>query len=176
MLRVPASLLLAALLIAARFAAPAQAQEQGPAARTVIAGEEGRALDAAILLATGGKFWGTVLEYSWNWGNRGATGVVTTACNLLAWHRALLGESVLGEAAKRALYEVEKAGCACGWFVETTPRGTAKIHHGGATAGYHSQFSRYLDEDVVVIVLTNEEFDAAGLERRLASVLFSTGR
>jgi CubicO group peptidase (beta-lactamase class C family) len=110
--------------------------------------------------------------YAWSWGFRGATGVVTTPCELYAWDQALRGDKVLSEKAREKFIRPFKAGYAYGWMVEETPRGTRKIHHGGSTLGYTAKISRYVDENAVVIITTNSQGDVHGLDEQLASVLF----
>ena len=111
-------------------------------------------------------------DWNWGWGYRGMGGVVTSALDLLRWDRALRGDKVLGEDAKKKLYAAGKGDYGCGWFVTSTRRGTVKVFHGGSVAGYGCQLSRYLDEDVTVIILTNDQNDVSKIDDALGKVLF----
>ncbi len=119
---------------------------------------------------------GTAVDWHWSWGYRGMGGVVTTVGDLLKWDRALHGDKVLDKAAKEKLYRPEKSGYACGWMVETTPRGTTKVHHGGGVAGYRCQYARFLEEDVVIAVLSNEAGNVHGIAQALEDILFPPPR
>jgi CubicO group peptidase (beta-lactamase class C family) len=111
-------------------------------------------------------------DWNWGWGYRGMGGVVTNAIDLLKWDRALRGDKVLPEDAKKKLYAAGKGDYGCGWFVTTTRRGTVKVFHGGSVAGYGCQLSRYLDEDATVVILTNDQNDVAKIDDAIGKVLF----
>jgi CubicO group peptidase (beta-lactamase class C family) len=85
----------------------------------------------------------------------GAGGVHTTVRDLYKWDRVLRGESVLSKAAKEKLFKVELNNYALGWQTETSPTGKRIVSHGGAVPGFLAQFTRGLDDDVVVVVLVN---------------------
>lgn len=123
--------------------------------------------------APGGAPDGTAARWSWGWGYRGMGGVVSTASDLLRWDRALRGDKVLGPAARAKAYAPALAGYACGWQVETTPRGTTKVSHSGGVRGYACQYARWLEEDVVVVVLSNGASDVHAVERAAADLLFA---
>jgi len=42
-----------------------------------------------------------------NWGYRGATGLRSTASDILRWHRALLGDAILADSTKRAAFPAQ---------------------------------------------------------------------
>lgn len=125
---------------------------------------------AATRLSTARRDW-TSVNWFWSWGYRGMGGVVTTAHDLLKWDRALRGETVLNAKAKEKLYAPVKARYACGWLVETTDRGTTKVHHSGGVEGFVSQYSRYLEDDVVIVVLSNGATDVFAVEKAIAEAL-----
>lgn len=114
----------------------------------------------------------TAADWFYGWGYRGMGGVVTTALDVLAWDRALRGDGVLLAAAKRKLYAPDKEHYACGWQVETTDRGTTKVSHSGGVRGYAVLVSRWLEEDVLVVVLSNGKSDLFGIERAITARLF----
>ena len=118
----------------------------------------------------------TAARWHWGWGYRGMGGVVSTALDLLAWDRALRGDKVLGPAAREKLYTPALEGYACGWKVETTDRGTKKVSHAGGVRGYAVQYARWLEEDAVVVVLSNGATDVHAVERAVAALLFEPAR
>lgn len=106
----------------------------------------------------------------WAWGLRGAGGVLTTLDDLVKWDRALAGDQVLSKEAKARLVTPEQQNYAGGWVVETTSAGQ-RMSHGGATRGYRAQLTRYTTPsgEYVIAVLTNDLWDPAGLEKKLAA-------
>lgn len=183
----------AAILLASLLVAPPAAAQAGkpPADGTVVAGEVGKRLERAVAEASK-DFWGAVLvaqggkvtlakgyggaldviEYGWNWANRGATGVVTTVHDLLRWDQALRGTKVLPKAALAKLYRPEKSGYAYGWEVGQTRRKTAFARHGGATRGFGAYYLRLLDENVVIAVVGARSDEAQKIAERLEATLF----
>lgn len=110
----------------------------------------------------------------WAWGLKGAGGVLTTMEDLVKWDAALRGDAVVNAAARKKLYTTADGGYALGWFVESTPSGGMKVHHGGATRGFRCQLARYIDEDLVVAVLTNETGDVTGVEGTVTKVVLKS--
>ena len=108
----------------------------------------------ASRLGNGPKAW-SAANWHWGWGYRGMGGVVTTINDLLKWDLALRGDKVLGDEAKKKLYEPFERGYACGWNIEKTARGTTSVNHGGGVMGFRCIMDRDLDDDVVIIALTN---------------------
>ena len=96
---------------------------------------------------------------SYGYQYRGMGGVVTTALDLVRWHRALQGDDVLDEAARSALFTAAASArgqeYACGWFVGETAHGTPRHQHGGSVRGFMSDFRRFPKDDACVAVLAN---------------------
>jgi CubicO group peptidase (beta-lactamase class C family) len=114
----------------------------------------------------------TALDWHRGWGYRGMGGVVTTARDLLLWDRALRGNKILDEATKAVAYTPYRDGYACGWQVEKTERNTTRCHHSGGVAGYAVNYVRNLEEDVVVIVLSNGKTNLHEVTRNVERHLF----
>jgi CubicO group peptidase (beta-lactamase class C family) len=85
----------------------------------------------------------------------GAGGIHSTVRDMYNWDRALRGEKVLSKAAKAKLYKVELNNYALGWETSTSPTGKRIVSHGGAVPGFLAQFTRGLDDDIVVVILVN---------------------
>ncbi len=127
--------------------------------------------DVSARLAPGAPDW-TAVRWHYGWGYRGMGGVVSCIDDLLRWDRALRGDKVLGEEARRMLFDPELEGYAGGWLVETTPQGTRKAHHSGSVQGYRTLMLRWLEEDACVVLLTNDQGDIYGLAEVLEQHLF----
>jgi CubicO group peptidase (beta-lactamase class C family) len=97
-----------------------------------------------------------------NWGFRGATGVRSTVGDLYRWSTALDESTVLSEDGAKELFEPHAAiddsrSYGYGWQLIRTARGTnAQVHLGADSGvGHFAALYRCIDEDVVVILLSN---------------------
>jgi CubicO group peptidase (beta-lactamase class C family) len=115
------------------------------------------------------------------WNLRGNGGLQSTIRDLYRWHRALEGETVLSGPEKAKYFhphvregEGAPSSYAYGWAVWTTPRGTRLIrHNGGDLEIFNADFLRYVDEGVVIIVVTStREFKAEFFADDLARIVF----
>lgn len=97
----------------------------------------------------------TAADWHWGWGYRGMGGVVSHVYDLLRWDRALRGDKILNEASKKILYQPALEGYACGWRVVETS-GRTLVEHAGSVAGYGIHYVRGLDDDWVMVILSND--------------------
>jgi CubicO group peptidase (beta-lactamase class C family) len=114
----------------------------------------------------------TATKWFWGWGYRGMGGVVTTANDLVRWDRALRGDKILGNPAKEKLYTPTLEKYACGWLVDVTPQGK-RAFHAGSVCGFRIQVARWLDEDVLVVVLSGDTADPYTVESTVAERFFA---
>ncbi len=111
--------------------------------------------------------WGTPLDHPWAadgpyWELRGNGGILTTTGDLYRWHLALAGDAVLS-AAEREKYQKPyvsegrwaHSSYAYGWSVGQSPTGKREISHIGGNGYFESDFRRYVDDGVVIIVSGN---------------------
>ncbi len=133
----------------------------------------------------GSQDWGTLLDHPWledgpGWHLRGNGGILSTVKDMYQWHKALEGDTVLGEEEKKLYYhphvrEGEGADSfyGYGWAIFTTPRGTTLIAHNGGNPYFSADFLRYVDEDVVIITLANtRSYRAWRVSEDLARIVF----
>jgi CubicO group peptidase (beta-lactamase class C family) len=129
--------------------------------------------------------WGTLLDHPWledgpGWHLRSNGGILSTVKDMYLWHKALEGNTVLGEKEKGLYYhphvrEGENADSfyGYGWALFTTPRNTQLIAHNGGNPYFSADFLRYVDEDVVIIALANTHaYPAWKVSEALARVVF----
>jgi CubicO group peptidase (beta-lactamase class C family) len=114
-----------------------------------------------------GQRWGTPTDKLWAadgpyWNLRGNGGVLSTVTDLFRWHRALEGEAILSAEAKRKMWtphvpedEEGSSHYGYGWAIAPTVRGTKLISHNGGNTVFFADFRRYVDEGVVVLVMSN---------------------
>jgi CubicO group peptidase (beta-lactamase class C family) len=115
-----------------------------------------------------GERWGRSVEKPWAadgpyWALRANGGLLSTVDDLLRWHVALAGEAVLSAAAKAKLYarhvregQVAQTYYGYGWSIADSPWGGPLVAHNGGNRVFYADFQRFLDEDLVVILFTND--------------------
>ena len=142
----------------------------------------------ATSIANGYRFcndWGGPMDSGWledgpSWNRRASGGMISTVNDLYAWHEALLGNEILDEPSKEKYYypkdpvainDVQSSGY--GWMVIKTTRQTNVIAHNGWNGRYYSDFMRYLDEKVTIILLSNKFRDGnQGISYEIAKCIF----
>ena len=134
-----------------------------------------------------GQPWGRTYKNGWlpdgpGWYLRGNGGIQSTLDDLYRWHLALEKPGVLSaDALKKYLtgYAPTPIGekYAYGWGVQTTRRGTTVITHNGGNGYLFTDFRRYVDENVVVIAMSNEPVIPAPqlAPRQIESLFFGGG-
>jgi CubicO group peptidase (beta-lactamase class C family) len=78
----------------------------------------------------------------------------STASDLARWHRALAGEAILSGKTRAKLYTPALENYAYGWISEEI-LGRQALWHNGAIDGFHADYWRIPDADLVVVVLGN---------------------
>lgn len=97
----------------------------------------------------------------WSWGLRGAGGVLSSVHDLWRLELALRGDALLDAASRKTMFKPVHSEYACGWYVTTSPRGTPWIEHGGSTGnGFEVKFTRYPEEKVCIVSLSNSSSSA----------------
>lgn len=130
-----------------------------------------------------GRSTGRPFDHPWAddgpyWNLRGNGGLLSTAHDMLRWHRALLGNAVLSRAAKRELFAPRarvEAGdrVAYGWDIFTSPLGPIAAHNGGNGWSF-GVIARLLPQRVMVFWVSNHAYQAGrwNLERQESSMTF----
>jgi len=110
------------------------------------------------------------------WGHRGATGVVTTVTDLYRWARALQSPAVLAPSSRDAMFQTGPGDYALGWFVRSRPAPDVErlVHeHEGTTVGFQSSLSVWPDEPAVLAILSNTSNGSGPLIRpRLEKIMW----
>ena len=133
----------------------------------------------------GGERWGTPLDKAWDGDApylhlKGNGGILSTTEDLLKWDKALAGDAILSKEAKQKYYfpvlrsnETGRAHYGYGWDVFKTDRGTTRVRHNGTNNVFYSDFYRFIDENVTIILLSNRwqrSFNATA--REISRTLF----
>jgi CubicO group peptidase (beta-lactamase class C family) len=133
-----------------------------------------------------GRSRGRPFDHPWAadgpyWNLRGNGGLLSTARDMVRWHRALEGDAILSRRAKRKLFKprvpipavegYEGFRAAYGWAVSRTASGRMVTHSGGNGWSY-GVVARFLDEGVMVFWISNRatragRWDLQALARKL---------
>ncbi len=142
-----------------------------------------------------GKRWGNVFEklfdydyperkfYGYEFCGRGSGGMLSTIGDLYKWHKSFESERVFSKAAKEKIFtphiregEGATSFYGYGWAISTTSRKTKLIaHDGNVNDIFEANFRRYVDEDVVYIIMTNSlsmEQSARKVSPQIAKIIF----
>ncbi len=116
-----------------------------------------------------GLDWGTVADKRWaddgpHWNLRANGGVMSTIDDLYKWHLALQDESILSDESRAQLFarhvseNPERSSYyGYGWAIFKTERDTDLIAHNGGNGFFMADFRRYIDEDVVILLMVNDQ-------------------
>jgi CubicO group peptidase (beta-lactamase class C family) len=138
-----------------------------------------------------GRSMGRPFDHPWAadgpyWNLRGNGGMLSTARDMLRWHRALLGDAVLSRRAKRELFAprapidapgYENVSSAYGWGLLASPFGPIAAHTGGNGWSF-GVVARVLRSGVAVFWVSNHAYQAGrwNLERRDRTLTFALAR
>ena len=99
-------------------------------------------------------------------------GLYSTVEDLYKWDRVLRSDELLSQEVKDRHYSIENAPYSCGWGIAEL-FGRRMLGHNGETDGYKSTIMRFVDDDVCVIVLSNQEATPIGkLAVDLSAIVF----
>ncbi len=99
------------------------------------------------------------------WRLRGAGNVLSTLDDLWRWDQALFDGRVLSPRSLSRLTQAHTVAEASflsygyGWRLQETPRQTRVVWHSGLDGAFSSMYRRYVDEDLVVLFLSNYSID-----------------
>lgn len=109
----------------------------------------------------------------------GAGGLYSTVYDIYKWHKGLNENLVMSEETRRLIETPSDSMMGVGYSVfsvEVLTNGKYHrlVYHDGATAGTSTRISKYTDDDIVVIVLSNlEKYDFAQLSHALAKAVIT---
>lgn len=114
-----------------------------------------------------GEYWGKPTDKEWDKNVpylhlKGNGGILSTTEDLSKWNNSLLTENILSKEAKQKYFfpelrkdENNSNFYAYGWDVSRTRRNTIQIWHNGGNNIFYADFLSYLDENVLIIMLSN---------------------
>jgi len=95
----------------------------------------------------------------------------STVDDMYKWDRALYGTSVISASSKQKMFTPGKSNYGYGIIIDSFENHLRTRHNGGIP-GFLTHISRYINDDVCVIVLSNDESNADGVANGLAGIVF----
>lgn len=94
------------------------------------------------------------MDMSWVFG---AGNLYSTAKDLLKWDRALYGDRILSQATRQRMWTADRGEYGYGWQVMPARNGFSRplVFHAGGLHGFASDYLRYADEGVTIVILSN---------------------
>ena len=88
-----------------------------------------------------------------------AGGIYSTVDDLYKWDRALYTEKLVTKKTLNEIYTPVKSNYGYGWFISKVSNKTT-YYHTGSILGFHSEIIRQVDNDIFIVVLSNEANDS----------------
>jgi CubicO group peptidase (beta-lactamase class C family) len=103
----------------------------------------------------------------------GCGNIYSTAMDLYKWDRALYGNQIVSQSSLQKAYIPYKSKYGYGWFIDSS-YGKFNVFHGGGTPGFHSNIQRFMNDNVCIILLSNNAYcDLSEISNRLAAIIFN---
>ena len=95
----------------------------------------------------------------------------STTADLYKWDRALYGESVLISTSKQKMFTPWMNNYGYGMVIDTFEN-HFRVWHNGGIPGFLTNISRYINDDICIVVLSNNESNSDGVSNGLAEIIF----
>ena len=117
---------------------------------------------------------GVPTDWPLTWSATGNGHVISTMTDLFKWenglrHNVLLSSQDLGKLFSPYTKVDESSSYGYGWFIKKRPQGKHLFFHAGFYRSFGTEYRRYVDEDIVVIVASNQGYlEGRGLQDPLS--------
>ncbi|HKC34492.1 MAG TPA: serine hydrolase [Chitinophagaceae bacterium] len=95
----------------------------------------------------------------------------STVEDLYKWDRALYGNTIISDAARKKMLTPGKSNYGYGFVIDSVEK-HLHIWHNGGINGFLTNISRYVNDDICIVVLSNNESNVDFVSIALADVLF----
>ena len=103
----------------------------------------------------------------------GCGNIYSTAMDLYKWDRGLYTNEILSKSSLEKAYTPYKSKYGYGWFIDNSYC-KFNVFHGGGTPGFHSHIQRLINDDICIILLSNNAYcDLSEITNRLAAIIFN---
>lgn len=118
----------------------------------------------------------SLFEYPWNWGQRGATGVVMTAQTAADWFEAIESGDWITDQSRNAMLTPNNSGYGFGLYVDINDNNQiTRFWHGGSTAGYLCHAARYPlafdGQGATVILMSQSDSNLQSIARQIHQLI-----
>jgi CubicO group peptidase (beta-lactamase class C family) len=96
----------------------------------------------------------------------------STVEDLYKWDRALYGNAVLTDASKQKMFTPGKSNYGYGIIIDSLEKHYRTWHNGGIN-GFMTNISRFVNDDICIVVLSNNESNVDFVSIALADILFN---
>ena len=96
----------------------------------------------------------------------------STVDDMYKWDRALYSNSIISANSKQKMFTPGKSNYGYGIIIDSLENHYRTWHNGGIP-GFVSNISRYINDDVCIIVLSNDSYNADMVANGLASIVFN---
>jgi len=124
--------------------------------------------DVALGYSPGGTRADRAYQWNLSW-MLGAGGLLGTARDLARWDTALLRPGLFRPSTRRLMFTPNLNSYACGWVIQTH-QDKPYIWHNGGMGGFRTMHALFPDQDISVILLTNDETTSPAVERSAPKV------
>jgi len=101
-----------------------------------------------------------------------AGALYSTVEDLYLWDRALYTEKILKKISLDKMFTPFKGGYGYGWIIDTAFN-RKRIHHAGGHMGFQANISRFVDDDVCIIILSNMlPVEMRNIDKDLTAIVF----
>lgn len=102
----------------------------------------------------------------------GCGAIYSTVMDLYRWDRVLYTNQIISKASLKKAYTPYKWVYGYGWFIDSA-YGRLNVSHGGGVPGFVSKFHRFPDDDICIILLSNNAYcDLSEMTNRIAGIIF----
>jgi len=102
----------------------------------------------------------------------GSGAMYSTVEDLYIWERSLYTERLVSSDSLKKIFTPYKGNYGYGWFVGSENGKNLALHR-GKISGFTGQLSRYLDDEICIIVLSNFEYaPVIAIGKRLAAIVY----
>jgi CubicO group peptidase (beta-lactamase class C family) len=95
----------------------------------------------------------------------------STVDDLYKWDRALYNNTILTDASKQKMFTPGKSNYGYGFVIDSVEN-HYHIWHNGGIPGFSTNFSRYVNDDICIVVFSNNESNVDFISIALADILF----
>ncbi|MFH1197294.1 MAG: serine hydrolase domain-containing protein [bacterium] len=105
---------------------------------------------------------------------QGAGGLYSTVLDLYKWDRSFYKDEIISKESKEKMFSFQTSDYGYGWGKELRKGGRVSIGHNGIINGFSSIIHRFVNDNIVIIVLANiENFEVNEVFDKIPAIFFN---